>query len=88
MTDPRPELAGRADFLRLAGQLHSGDQEGIDAVLANLADQPAGYAVALVEAGLREYLVALRAMTPDPEVAQRWLDATGLEALDRLRDTD
>lgn len=84
----RPELAGRADFLRLAGQRHSGDQAGLDAVLADLTTRPSGYAVTILDAALTEYLGVLRAMAPDPAVVQAWLDDTGMTALDDLDVTD
>ncbi|OBK85269.1 hypothetical protein A5649_02685 [Mycolicibacter heraklionensis] len=81
----RTASAARADFLRLAGQLNSGDQNGVDAVLAGLSARPAGYALALVEAGLREYLTALHAVVGDPAGVQMMLDTAGMAALDRLR---
>ncbi|WP_046317829.1 hypothetical protein [Mycobacterium sp. UM_Kg1] len=88
MTDPTTaDVAARADFLRLASQLHSGDIAGTQAVLAGLASRPSGFAVTLLEAALREFLAALRAMAPDPAKVQRWLDDAALAALDQLRAT-
>ncbi|UVO11916.1 hypothetical protein NM962_18670 [Mycobacterium sp. SVM_VP21] len=84
----RTESAARADFLRLAGQLNSGDQTGVDAVLAGLSARPAGYAVTLLEAGLREFLTALRAVVGDPAAVQMMLNTAGMAALDRLRTLD
>lgn len=81
------ELAARAraDWLRLAGQRHSGDHEGLEAALASLAQSPGMYATAILRAALDDYLTALRTMNPDPAQVQAWLDTAGMEALDRLR---
>lgn len=89
MTDPTSaELAARADCLRLAGQLNSGDQAGVDAVLADLATRPAGYAVALLEAAINELVGALHATIGDPAAVQTMLDTTAMAALDQLRSAD